>query len=95
MHLVDIEDAVLREGLARQEEALSAGIAIRSLGDRDQRHVSDAEIGQYLLHDRQLTFAAVDQSFDGAASSGSSCPDRKTGGATTSAHCPAGGAGSR
>src|SRR5260221_9800382 len=47
--------------LARYEEALAAGIAVRPLGDRRHRDVGDAELFQHRHGDRELTGAAIDQ----------------------------------
>ena len=42
-------------------EMLAAGIAVRPLGDADQRHILDAQIGEHLAGDGKLARPAVDQ----------------------------------
>ena len=63
--LQEIEHGISRleaEGLApRHEEALAPGVAVRPLGDADQRHIVDAEFGEDLQRRAQLPGAAVDQ----------------------------------
>ncbi len=44
-----------------QVEGLAAGVAVGALGDRDQRHVVDAEIGEHRARGRKLARAAVDE----------------------------------
>src|SRR5262245_5957724 len=44
----------------RQEEGLEPGVAVRSLGDGDERHVGDAERRQRLLRRRELAASAID-----------------------------------
>ena len=41
----------------RHEEGLAAGVAVRPLGDRDQRHVGDAERGERLPRGGELALA--------------------------------------
>src|ERR1700730_871388 len=47
--------------LARHEETLPPGIAVRALGDRRDRHAGDAKLGQNSLRDVELSLAAVDK----------------------------------
>ena len=44
-----------------QVEGLAAGVALRPLGDRRERHVADAERRQGLARGGELALAAVDQ----------------------------------
>ena len=59
-----IEDRIARVQrqrlAARQEEPLLAGIALRPLGDRQQRQVDQAQLGQDRLGRGELARAAVD-----------------------------------
>src|ERR1700751_1381150 len=53
---------VEREGRSRlYEETLSPGIAVRTLGDPDDRHVRDAELFEDALCDVELPLAAINQ----------------------------------
>ena len=47
--------------LSGHVEMLAAGVAIRSLRDRGQRHVVDAKVGKNLARDSELTRSSVDQ----------------------------------
>ena len=42
-------------------EGLAAGVAVRPLGDADERQVGDAEFGEHRLGGRELALAAVDE----------------------------------
>ncbi len=59
-----IEDGILRlqaeRLLTRAEESFAAGIAIGALGDGDQRHIVDPEIGQGTFSGAKLAGTAVD-----------------------------------
>src|SRR5579862_4784228 len=48
----------LEWALARHEESLAAGVAIRPFGDGDQRHVGDAEFGKRLRRRAELALPA-------------------------------------
>src|ERR1700726_804531 len=62
--LDEIEYRVARRQLervaAREEEGFAAGVAVRPLGDGDQRHLG-AEAGQHVAGGIELAEAAVDQ----------------------------------
>src|ERR1700735_2482010 len=64
-----IEHRIARRQLERvaagKKESFAAGVAIRPLGDGDQRHL-DAEPDQHLARRRELALSAVDQD-EGAA----------------------------
>ncbi|CCC98265.1 protein of unknown function [Azospirillum baldaniorum] len=51
----------LERRAVRHEEALPPGVAVRPLGDADQRHVVDPQIGQHAQRHVELPDAAVDQ----------------------------------
>src|SRR6185312_5461933 len=63
--LDEIEQGVARWQLerifSRHEKGFPSGIAIRTLGNSDQRHVSDAHGGERRLCRAELTLTAVDQ----------------------------------
>src|SRR5262249_44585436 len=63
--LQEVEDRVTRieakRCLAGQEEALAPGIAVGPLGDRRDRYIVDAELGEDLQRRRELPGAAIDQ----------------------------------
>ena len=63
--LHEIEHRIARLELerlaARNEEGLAPGVAVRSLGDADQRHVGDAELGERFARGGELAEPAVDQ----------------------------------
>ena len=42
-------------------EGLAAGVAVRPLGDADERQVGDAEFGEHCRRGRELALAAVDE----------------------------------
>src|SRR5438270_679262 len=44
----------------RHEQSLAAGVAVRPLGDAEQRHVGDTELGKNLANSVELAAAAVD-----------------------------------
>src|SRR5690242_21827283 len=46
---------------AGHEEPLAAGVAVGTLGDRDEREIRDTEFREDLLRRRQLALSAVDQ----------------------------------
>src|SRR5262245_8751067 len=62
--LDEIEHRIARLELERlpsgQEEGLHARVPIRAFGDRNERHIDDAEPPQRLLRRGQLSAAAVD-----------------------------------
>ena len=63
--LDEIEQRIARRQLERRaaghEEGLAPGVAVRPLGDGDQRHVGDAQRGQRLGRRGELALPAVDQ----------------------------------
>src|SRR6187455_538417 len=63
--LHEIEHRVARLELdrlaSRNEEGLAPGIALRPLGNADQRHAADAEFGERFTRSRELAEPAVDQ----------------------------------
>src|SRR5512139_3933205 len=63
--LDEIEHGVTRRQLERlsswHEEGLAPGVAVRSFGDRDHRHVADTKRGQGFLRRAELTLSAIDQ----------------------------------
>ena len=78
-----VEDGIARVQrqrlAARQEEALPPGVALRALGDRQQRHVDQVQLGQHRLGRGELAGAAVDDHEVGPAPparSGSSLTSR-------------------
>jgi hypothetical protein len=50
----------LERRLAGRVKRLAAGVAIGSLGNRNQRHIGDANRREHILHGLELTLAAVD-----------------------------------
>src|ERR1700730_6675754 len=75
--LDEIEHRVARRQLervaAREEEGFAAGVAVRPLGDGDQRHLG-AEAGQHFAGGIELAEAAVDQHQVGPRRFGGICP---------------------
>src|SRR3984893_12976546 len=75
--LDEIEHRVARRQLegvaAREEESFAAGVAVRPLGDGDQRHLG-AEAGQHFAGGIELAEAAVDQHQVGPRRFGGICP---------------------
>src|SRR5262245_57567396 len=63
--LNEIEHRIARRQLerraARHEEGLAAGVAVRSLGDSDDREIVDAECRHGLAGGCELPLAAIDQ----------------------------------
>src|SRR5499433_4307785 len=62
--LDEIEHRIARLELERfppgQEEGLHPGVPIRAFGDRNERHIDDAERRERLLRRGQLPAAAID-----------------------------------
>jgi hypothetical protein len=58
----------------RHEQGLAAGVAVRPLGDAEQRHLVDAELGEDLAGGIELAAAAVDDDGSGHCGNRSSSP---------------------